>query len=170
MTPGVNQRDLFSGSHTIRWSDRYRPVVRFLMDGLEEGQNQDSLFKLNVDVICFAAGVGLMIGERLPLSGEKLQQIELGTFHNNSLSIWILLIALMSSSDPNIDLLRDEKTESDAVAIFEEYACAGLSYLQDKFNSETIETPYFFVKGVVSELSGNQTGVGLPPTIGIELF
>ena len=170
MSAGVNQRDLFSGSHTIRWSDRYRPVVQFLMNGVEEGQNPDSLFKLYVDVVCFAAGVGLMIDERQPLSGEKLQQIELVTFHNNSLSIWILLIALLSSDEPNIDLLRDDKTESEAVLIFEEYACAGLSYLQDKFNSETIETPYFFVKGVLSELNADKDDVFMPPTVGIELF
>jgi|UniRef100_UPI004048A688 dnd system-associated protein 4 len=170
MSAGVNQRDLFSGSHTIRWSDRYRPVVQFLMNGVEEGQNKDSLFKLYVDVVCFAAGVGLMVGERQPLSGEKLQQIELTTFHNNSLSIWILLIALLSSSEPNIELLRDEKTESEAIVIFEEYACAGLSYLQDKFNSETIETPYFFVKNVLTELVENGADSLLPPTVGIELF
>jgi dnd system-associated protein 4 len=170
MSDSVNQRDLFSSSHTIRWSDRYRPVVQFLMNGLQEGQNQDSLFKLYVDVVCFAAGIGLMIGERQPLSGEKLQQIELVTFHNNSLSIWILLIGLLSSSEPNIELLRDENTESEAVIIFEEYACAGLAYLQDKFNSETIETPYFFVKGILSELNVNKVDGVLPPTVGIELF
>jgi dnd system-associated protein 4 len=170
MSTGVNQRDLFSGSHTIRWSDRYRPVVQFLMNGVEEGHNSNSLFKLYVEVVCFAAGVGLMIGERQPLSGEKLQQIEIGTFHNNSLSIWILLISLMSSSEPNIDLLRDEKSESEAILIFEEYACAGLSYLQDKFNSETIETPYFFIKGVLAEINNDTNQGGLPPTVGIELF
>lgn len=170
MSTGVNQRDLFSGSHTLRWSDRYRPVVQFLMNGVEEGQNHNSLFKLNVEVVCFAAGVGLMIGERQPLSGEKLQQIEIGTFHNNSLSIWIILISFLSSSEPNIDLLRNEKTESEAIVIFEEYACAGLSYLQDKFNSETIETPYFFVKAVIAELNYDKNQGGLPPTIGIELF
>lgn len=170
MSTGVNQRDLFSGSHTIRWPERYRPVAQFLMNGVEEGPNADSLFKLFVDVVCFAAGIGLMIGERQSLAGEKLQQIELVTFHNNNLSIWVLLISLMSSNEPNIDLLRDEKTESEAVLIFEEYASAGLSYLQDKFNSETIETPYFFVKGVISGLTENNTDGGLPPTVGIELF
>ncbi len=170
MSTGVNQRDLFSGSHTIRWPERYRTVVQFLMNGVEEGQNQDSLFKLFVDVVCFAAGIGLMIGERQSLAGEKLQQIELTTFHNNSLSIWVLLISLMSSNEPNIELLRDEKTESEAVLIFEEYASAGLSYLQDKFNSETIETPYFFVKSVISGLGEKKTDGGLPPTVGIELF
>ena len=155
MSASINQKNLFSGSHVVRWPEKFKSVVDYLINGIEVSNNDNSLFELNVQVICFAAGVGVKIGSRESISGEKLLEIHTDTFNNKELGIWIFLIALMMDIDnPNIELLRDSDSENNAVKIFQEYACGGLGFLNKKFLEESIHTPYFFVQKVLDELNG----------------
>ena len=158
MMSSINQKNLFSGSHVVRWPEKYKVVVDYLINGIETNTNENSLFELNVNVISFAAAVGLRINKRISISGEKLLEIHTDTFINKELGIWIFLVALMSDSDnPNINLLRNNETEMDAVKIFQEFVCGGLNYLNDKFSNESIHTPYFFIQKILDDLNNNST-------------
>jgi dnd system-associated protein 4 len=156
MIASINQKNLFTGSHVIRWPEKYKVVVDYLINGIEANTNENSLFELNVHVISFAAAVGVRINRRASISGEKLLEIHTDTFINKDLGIWIFLIALMSDlENPNINLLRDNDTESEAVKIFQEYVCSGLNYLNEKFLDESIHTPYFFIQKILDDLNNN---------------
>ena len=53
MSKAVNQKELFSGDHTIYWPDRYESVVEYLKNGTANDVNANSLYKLNVHIIFF---------------------------------------------------------------------------------------------------------------------
>jgi dnd system-associated protein 4 len=154
----INERELFINSHVIRWPEKYHPVVDFLINGLEEKSNDNSLFERNVHVVCFAAGVGIKVGRRESISGEKLLEIESVTFNNNSLGIWIFLISLMSNDEPDLNIFRTSEGESEAVKNFQEYAAGGLAYLNEKLNEDSVQTPFMFVRKILDSFvtQGNE--------------
>ena len=154
----INERELFINSHVIRWPEKYHPVVDFLINGLEEKSNDNSLFERNVHVVCFAAGIGIKVGRRESISGEKLLEIESVTFNNNSLGIWIFLISLMSNDEPDLNIFRTSEGESEAVKNFQEYAAGGLAYLNEKLNEDSVQTPFMFVRKILDSFAtqGNE--------------
>jgi dnd system-associated protein 4 len=154
----ISERELFIDSHVIRWPEKYRPVVDFLINGLEDKSNDNSLFERNVHAVCFAAGIGIKVGRRESISGEKLLEIESDTFTNNDLGIWIFLISLMSNNEPDINIFRTSEGESEAVKNFQEYAAGGLAYLNEKFNEDSVQTPFMFVRKIVDSFAtqGNE--------------
>lgn len=153
----ITERELFIDTHVVRWPEKYRQVVDFLINGLQEKPNDDSLFERNVHVICFAAGLGIKVGRRESISGEKLLEIETDTFNNNELGIWIFLISLMSSEEPDINIFRTAEGESGAVKLFQEYAAGGLAYLNEKFIENSVQSPFLFVRHLLDSFS-NQEG------------
>jgi dnd system-associated protein 4 len=155
----ISERELFIDSHVIRWPEKYRPVVDFLINGLEDKSNDNSLFERNVHVVCFAAGIGIKVGRRESISGEKLLEIDSETFTNNSLGIWIFLISLMSNDEPDINIFRTSEGESEAVKNFQEYAAGGLAYLNEKFNEDSVQTPFMFVRKLLDSFA-TQGNVG----------
>jgi dnd system-associated protein 4 len=154
----INERELFIDSHVIRWPEKYRAIVDFLINGQEEKSNDNSLFERNVHVICFSAGIGIKVGRRESISGEKLLDIDVDTFTNNSLGIWIFLISLMSNDEPDINIFRTSEGESEAVKNFQEYAAGGLAYLNEKFNEDSVQTPFMFVRRLLDNFAtpGNE--------------
>jgi dnd system-associated protein 4 len=175
MSKAVNQKDLFSGDHTVYWPERYEPVVEYLKNGTATEVNSNSLYKLNVHVIVLAACLGLSAGERLQLQAkEKRKDIPISVFNNHDLTVFIHLVALSSSSDPDISFLKNYDGEVRAVRIFEEYAAAGLRILSEKYNSGYVDTPYLFVTdllriGEKSQITSLKSGY-LPPEEEIRLF
>ena len=158
MSVSINQKNLFTGSHIVRWPEKYKAVVDYLINGIEVNSNEDSLFELNVNVICFAAAIGIKIDKKISIAGEKLLEIHTDTFNNKELGIWIFLVALMSDlENPNINLLRNSESENNAVKIFQEYVSGGLHYLNEKFSTESIHTPYFFVQKILDNLNENSS-------------
>jgi len=154
MTTSINQKSLFSGSHIVRWPEKYKPVVDYLINGIEVVKNENSLFEYNVNVLCFAAGIGIRTSKRIPFTGEKLLEIHTDTFNNNELGVWIFLISLMMDMEnPDIELLRNSESENNAVKIFQEFAFGGLHYLNERFSNESIHTPYFFVQKIIGDLN-----------------
>lgn len=149
----ISERELFIDSHVIRWPEKYHPVVDFLINGLEEKSNDNSLFERNVHVVCFAAGIGIKVGRRESISGEKLLEIESVTFNNNNLGIWIFLISLMSNDEPDLNIFRTSEGESEAVKIFQEYAAGGLAYLNEKLNEDSVQTPFMFVRKLLDSFT-----------------
>jgi dnd system-associated protein 4 len=149
----ISERELFIDSHVIRWPEKYRPVVDFLINGSEDKPNDNSLFERNVHVVCFAAGLGIKISRRESISGEKLLEIETDTFINNNLGIWIFLISLMSNDEPDITIFRTSEGESEAVKQFQEYAAGGLAFLNERLNEDSVQTPFMFVRKILDSFA-----------------
>jgi len=175
MSKAVNQKELFSGDHTIYWPERYEPVVEYLKNGTASDINSNSLYKLNVHIIVLAACVGLIAGERKATpEKDKRKEIPLSVFNNNDLTVFIHLIALLSDVDPDISFLKNIEGEIRAIKIFEEYAAAGLQILSDKYNDGFVDTPYLFVTDLMkssfqlTKLTANSQH--LPPEEEIRLF
>ena len=158
----ISERELFIDSHVIRWPEKYHPVVDFLINGLEEKSNDNSLFERNVHVVCFAAGIGIKVGRRESISGEKLLEIESVTFNNNSLGIWIFLISLMSNDEPDLNIFRTSEGESEAVKNFQEYAAGGLAYLNEKLNEDSVQTPFMFVRKLLDSFTAQGIESDIP--------
>ena len=99
MSKAVNQKELFSGDHTVYWPDKYETVVEYLKNGTGSSENSNSLYKLNVHVIVLAACVGLLAGEKLSIpEKEKRKEIPISVFNNHDLSIFLYLIPLLINS------------------------------------------------------------------------
>jgi hypothetical protein len=165
-------KDIFVKDHTIYWPESYESVVEFLKNGTSEGEQSSSksLYKLNVQVIVFAACVGLISGERKSIVKEKKKEIALSTFIENDLAIYLFLIPLLSrpkiinnktdfeknNFQPDLDQLRGESGEELSIEIFQEYCAAGLEILNDELlNSGSMNSPYIFIKDIINKFSIN---------------
>jgi len=120
------------------------------------------LFERNVHVVCFAAGIGIKVGRRESISGEKLLEIDSVTFNNNSLGIWIFLISLMSNDEPDLNIFRTSEGESEAIKNFQEYAAGGLAYLNEKLNEDSVQTPFMFVRKLLDSFSTHGIDSDIP--------
>lgn len=172
MSNAVNQKELFSEEHTIYWPEKYEPVVEYLKNGTSSLENTNSLYKLNVHIIVLAACIGFSHNEKITVQEkEKKKEIPLSVFHNNDLSIFIFLIALLSSSEPDIALLKNTDGEKSAIKTFEQYVAGGLEILFDKYTKGFADPPYLFASDLI-KLDLNLDGVGrsLPPEEEIQLF
>jgi len=175
MSKAVNQKELFSGDHTVYWPERYEPVVEYLKNGTANDINPNSLYKLNVHVIVLAACIGIISGERKSiLDKDKRKEIPLSVFNNHDLTVFIHLIAMLSDSEPDITILKNIEGENRAIKIFEEYAAAGLQILSDKYNDGFVDTPYLFVTDLIKSnanlIKSPANSQHLPPEEEIRLF
>jgi dnd system-associated protein 4 len=172
MSKSVNQKELFSEDHTIYWPEKYEPVVEYLKNGTSNSENPNSLYKLNVHVIVLAACVGFSHKEKIVVQEkDKKKEIPLSVFHNNDLSIFIYIIALLSSPELNISFLKNIDGEKLAIKIFEQYAAAGLEILYDKYTKGFADPPFLFVSDLIRlDLSSSGNVNTLPPEEEIQLF
>lgn len=93
--------------------------------------SQTALFKLNKDLMVFAAMLGYHYDLKKPLSNDTIQ-ITLQTYHNTEDDGFIYLLGLMEKRDAKC--LKNENL-SEAIKVFEEYCNGGLHLLQDWFAS-----------------------------------
>lgn len=149
MTSMLNQKTLFSFDHTIYWPEKYQRVIDYLQNGVGQGENSQSLYKLNVEALVLAACVGLEAGNAIDLPPPpQRKEIALSTFTSNSLSVYLYLIPMLAEKDTTIDFFRNKEGEAKAVAIFEKYAAGGLEILNEKLLSNTLDSPYFFTSNL----------------------
>lgn len=144
MTSVLNQKTLFSFDHNIYWPERYERVIQYLQNGRGEAANEQSLYKLNVEVLVLAACVGLMHDNPIDLPAEKRKEISLATFISNSLGIYLYLIPMLAQKETNIDFFRNKEGEDKAISIFEKYAAGGLEILNEKLLSNSLDSPYIY--------------------------
>jgi dnd system-associated protein 4 len=154
MTSMLNQKTLFSFDHTIYWPEKYERVVEYLKNGVGHGENSQSLYKLNVEVLVLAACVGLEGKNAIDLPPQT-KEIALSTFTSQSLSIYLYLIPMLAEKDTTIDFFRNKEGEAKAVAIFEKYAAGGLEILNEKLLSNALDSPYFFTSNLRQDKSNN---------------
>ena len=147
MTSMLNQKTLFSYDHTIYWPEKYERIVEYLKNGVGQGENSQSLYKLNVEVIVLAACVGLEAENAIDLPPQT-KEIALSTFTSQSLSVYLYLIPMLAEKDTTIDFFRNKEGEAKAVSIFEKYAAGGLEILNEKIISNTLDSPYFFTSSL----------------------
>lgn len=171
MKKSISQKDLFSGDHTIYWPEKYESVVEYLKHGSINSKNT-ILYKHNVHVIVLAACIGMSSNERIERqSKEKFLEIPLSVFHNNDLSSFIYLIALNSSEEPNINLLKDIEGEKHAIKIFEQYVNGGLMILFEKYKKNVSEPPFLFVQDLAGIGQISNLADELKPTeIKLDIF
>jgi len=143
----LNQKTLFSFEHTIYWPEKYQRVMDYLQNGVGQGENPQSLYKFNVEVLVLAACVGLEAGNTIDLPSQT-KEIALSTFTSNSLSVYLYLIPMLADKDTSIDFFRNREGEAKAVSIFEKYAAGGLEILNEKLMSNTLDSPYFFTSNL----------------------
>jgi dnd system-associated protein 4 len=165
----------FTDEYNIYWSDRYESIVSFLKgDGTSDGLK---VFSTNVEIITFAACIGLIEGECFKVE-EPRKQIDTQTFQNHGLDWYIPLLAILYRPDQKFDILRDGNGERLAIQIFQDLACGGLLVLDDKYRSAGLKSPYKFIEEVIQESkrSDGATDVvtsglkGVVKDIGINLF
>lgn len=147
MTSMLNQKTLFSYDHTIYWPEKYERVVEYLKNGMGHGENSQSLYKLNVEVLVLAACVGLEAGNAIDIPPQT-KEISLSTFTSQSLSVYIYLIPMLAEKDTTIDFFRNKEGEAKAVSIFQRYAAGGLEILNEKLLSNSLDSPYFFTSNL----------------------
>lgn len=144
-----DQRVLFSSDHTIYWPKKYEKVVEYFKNGTGDKENPQSLYKYNVEVIVMAACLGIREKYAVDFSGEK-NEINLSTFNNHGLGIYLYLIPMLSEELANLDYLRNKEGEDKAISIFESYAAGGLELLNERLVTRSLESPYLFTQDLVS--------------------
>jgi len=158
------RRQLFTDDYTIYWPKEFEQVVEFLK---ERGNQEGEVFSNNMEVIVFAAAVGLKEG-RKPKETDKKQrnEIALSTFlgrdEEKSLAEIIYLVALCDREDSNVDIsfMRNPEGERRALEIFQSYAAGGLAVLNDLWLSARTRTPQRFVYETVELLAGRELQEG----------
>lgn len=143
-------KDLFTKEITVFWPEKYDPIVDFLKSGTHSAA-EDTLYKLNVDVVVLAACIGLLTNTKCPI-GDRRKEIALSTFNGQSLSSYLFLIPLMASEEVDISLLRNEEGEQRTISIFQEYAAGGLQFLSEEYEQSGLKTPFVFIREVIDKM------------------
>lgn len=143
-------QDIFSANHTIYWPELYEPVVNFLVGN----ENSDKLFRNNAELLVFAASVGLRQGVREKLVGER-KEVELDIILRlkndfRDAGSHIFIIALLSSENIDLEMLRGTEAEKECIKIFSEYVCGGLKVISELYQSAGPLSPYMFVQEIAS--------------------
>ena len=146
-------RDLFTGDYTIYWPKEYQGVVDFLKE--EDKESEGKIFQTNMEIVVFAAAIGLKEGQTKAIDLKNAGEIEIKTFlgksEERSLAEIIYIIALCEREADRIDvnLMRDESGERRALEKFQLYAAGGLSILNDLWVTAKARAPYRFLYDTV---------------------
>lgn len=153
------RNSLFSKEQVVYWPGKYESVVHFLKKSAEDDKKSTSLFKSNMEVLAFAACVGLH--ENYSLEAENTQEISTDTFEREGLGALLFLIPMMADLQ-NFDLynLRDGDGERVCVKIFERYAAGGLQILHESYNTVGLVSPEFFLASFLKRFEVNGSSGG----------
>lgn len=104
-----------------------------LVKELKASDNITGLFQTYVDVMVFAAALGVKRKKRVPLVefARDLDPIRRDYFNNNKCELIINLLAVSVVQNQNV-LADDEESDEQRIKIFEEYANGGLEILQQE--------------------------------------
>jgi dnd system-associated protein 4 len=104
-----------------------------LVQNLLASEDTTGPFQTYADIVTFAASLGFNHHRRIPLEGEISKRdpapIHRETFTAKGFDMILNLIAVADINDPRI-LASDDKSASEKLKIFEEYANGGLTILQ----------------------------------------
>lgn len=110
----------------IRRPDNLEPVVERLTNPENTG-TRTPVFRTIMDLLIFAAGVGLRHDRHLPVPSSG-KEVPIRVFENNQKDGYLYLVALATKQDPAV---LEEKNDDEIAKIFEEYAAGGLEQIND---------------------------------------
>lgn len=110
----------------VRRPDALEPVVERLTSA-RMTESGSPVFETIMDLLIFAAGIGLMKKRRSPVPSSG-KAVPARIFENNNKDGYIFMIALAEKKDPTA-LAMDHDDET--VRIFEEYAAGGLEEIAE---------------------------------------
>jgi dnd system-associated protein 4 len=154
----LNQQKLFTGEHTVYWPAKYESVIKYLKGETNASQNHKPLYPLNVHAIVLAACIGISYKNSLRVDNEK-KEIPISAFHNNSLSVYLFLIPILSKEIVDLDYFRGREGELQAISIFEKYAAGGLEILNEMLVKRSLDTPYTFVSDLITANLDSSTDI-----------
>lgn len=93
-------------------------------------------FRLQADVLAFAAAFGARHGSRQPLKEATKDPIRAEVFNRQGYDTLVNLLAIYNTHDPDVLADTDKECERRAL-IFEEYANGGLHILEDRLKGAT---------------------------------
>lgn len=155
--------ELFSEDYNIYWPAEYEGVVNFLT--AHDPGCDTRVFSTNMEVIVFAACIGLREGLKPEFEYKDLKEISIRTFlrqrKKDSLAEVIYLICLCESikrdENPDIDLMRNAEGEKRAIHLFQRIAAGGLSYLNEEYIARPKKDRYRFVYEIASEYFSSES-------------
>ena len=143
---------LFSKEYSIYWPPQYADVVKYLLKRPEEKEEEkNGVFRTNMEVMVFAAAVGLHCDNRQPVE-SKTHEISTLTFERGAKEeySYIFMIPLIAMGDtPDFKTLRDSVGEERCIRIFQEYAAGGLQILSEYWKKAGLKRPATFISDVV---------------------
>ena len=107
-----------------------RDKTNFVKD-LMAGEDGKGPFRLQVDILAFAAVLGANRNRKVPLNETIKDPIRQEVFTRQGYDILFNLLAIYDTNDPKILTDTDEMDDKRAT-IFEEYANGGLEILQEE--------------------------------------
>lgn len=164
------RNSVFSKEQKVYWPGKYDSVVQFLKKDIEgDVRKSTPLFKSNMEVIAFAACVGLH--ESYPLETDNTQEISTDTFEREGLGPLFFMIPMMINAE-SFDLynFRDGDAERDCVKVFEKYAAGGLQLLHEAYNSAGLVTPEFFLTTFLERFEVSSGAVAQLPSDDGDIF
>lgn len=132
---------------------KFEPLIDKLT---ESGQG---IFETKQAAMTFAAAVGWYFVRKREARGGHGKEIRWSVFEGNNDDTFIYALALAESESIEI-LGRDRKEgEDDPIKVFEEYATAGLQYIQDK----CVDVPGDLLDNLLSLIAEVNTSSTQPP-------
>lgn len=151
---------LFTKEYSVYWPPQYGDVVKYLLKRPEEkDEDKNGVFRTNMEVMVFAAAVGLHSDNRQPVE-SKTHEISTLTFERGGKDeySYIFIIPLIAMGDsPDFNTLRDNVGEEKCIRIFQEYAAGGLQILSDYWKKAGLKRPATFISDVVREFMSSSS-------------
>lgn len=119
----------------IRRPDSSEPIVDRLTNP-EASDVRRAIFPTIMDLLIFAAAVGVKYGKSCPVSSSG-KAVPFRVFSNNQKDGFIYLIALAHAKDPSI---LSEARSDEAAKIFEEFAAGGLLEIEIWLNENPLDS------------------------------
>jgi hypothetical protein len=167
---GVNfSKELFENDFTIYWPQKYETIIEFLKNGSNSELSDQSFFKTNVEVLVFAACIGVSCNEKFSFK-EKEKQIDLITFINNDLASYLFMIPFLAQDEPDLHLLMNDIGEQKSIQLFQDYAAGGLRILNDEYVNAGLKSPYLFVKDIITKYGEPVQHIPLIKEAKIDIF
>jgi dnd system-associated protein 4 len=153
---------LFTKEYSVYWPPQYADVVKYLLKKPEEkDEEKNGVFRTNMEVMVFAAAVGLHCDNRQPVE-SKTHEISTLTFERGVKEeySYLFMIPLISMGNtPDFNTLRDSIGEEKCIRIFQEYAAGGLQILSDHWKKAGLKRPATFISDVVREFMSPSSSI-----------
>ena len=163
------RESIFSRELKVYWPGQYESVVQYLQKKDEADKKAKSVFNSNMEVVAFAACVGLR--ERHPLDTERTQEISTFTFEGKGYGPLLFLIPMMADPE-KFDLyrLRDGEAERDCIKEFERYAAGGLQILSENYRKAGLVLPEFFLGNLLERFVVREAAVSGGSVLDNDIF